>query len=412
MKVKFRKGRTPMLKSIRQSACSFILLALLPTGLAAQAFVYTNNDLPGQNYISGYAVDSNGSVSQISGSPFSTGLGQQGSGGGFYAANRIIIVNNFLYASNSGTNTVSAFSVNPATGYLTPVIGSPFSTDAFNDPSQPGISLAATPDGKYLFAGSTGYDSQFNPTPITIFSIDSSTGALTITSKSPVAADGAMSSMKVSPDGNYLLVAIPGSKEVDVFAIRGQGMLHSIHGSPYVLSSEGATNIEINCSSSLVFAGGTAGDIYAFNFASGKLSPVASSPFATGKSSNRVVVLSKDDSTLFSSNQGDGTVTAFAVGQSGGLTVPGTSVNASDNTGVLSYPGGLAVTNDGTFLFGADVNGPVSLQSGFSVFGLTSSSVVTLDTFNPVNLTSFSTGATAGLQSLAAYPPKVCTTGP
>lgn len=401
-----------MLKSIRQAAWSLFLLALLPTGLAAQVYIYTNNDLPGQNYISGYAVDANGAVSEVSGSPFSTGLGQQGSGGGFHSANRIIIVNNFLYASNSGTNTVSVFSLNPNTGYLTPVSGSPFSTDAFNDPSQSGISLAATPDGKYLFAGSTGYDSQFNPAPITIFNIDSSTGALTITNKSPVAAGGAMSAMKVSPDGNYLLVAIPGSKAIAVFAIHGPGMLHSIHNSLYVLSSEAATGIDINCSSNLVFAGGTAGDIYAFTFASGKLFPVANSPFATGKSINMVIALSKDDNTLFSSNQADNTVTAFAVGQSGALTVPGTSVNASDSTSVLPYPAGLAVSNDGNFLFAADLNGPASQQSGLSVFGLAGTSAVALDTFNPVNLTSVSTSSTTGLRSLAAYPPKVCTAAP
>ena len=390
-----------MLKSIKQSVWSLVLLALLPTGLAAQRYVYTNNDLATQNSISGYSVDSSGAVSPVSGSPFSTGPGQQGSGGGFYSANRIIIVNNFLYASNSGTNTVSAFSIdiNSGTGTLTPVSGSPFPTNAFNDPAAgSGISLAATPDGKYLFAGSTGLGGQ-----ITIYNIDAS-GALTMTNKSPVAAGGAMSSMKVSPDGNYLLVAIPSAGAISVFAIRGPGMLHAIHNSPYVLSSWAATSVDINCAGNLVFAGGSTGNIYAFNFASGGLSPVAGSPFATGLASNSVVALSKDDGTLFSSNQSGNTVAAFTVGTNGALTLAG-SVNAAGTTGVNPYPGGLAVSSDGLFLYAADLNSSISGDSGFSIFGLADTPPLVLDSLN-------STGLASGLHSLAAYPAKACTAGP
>ena len=401
-----------MLKSIQWCVWSLVLLALLPVGLAAQEYVYTNNDLRGPSYISGYSVDTDGTVGEVTGSPFSTGNGQQGGGGGFsfYAANRIIVVNNFLYASNSGTNTVSAFSIAPDTGTLT-LVGS-FQIGGFNSSAGTGISMAATPDGKYLFAGSTGLGGQ-----ITIFNIDA-TGGLTMTSKSPVAAGGSMSSMKVTPDGKYLLVAIPDFSSplgaIAVFAIHGPGNLHQVHNSPYVLSKEPATSIDINCAGNLVFAGGTAGDIYVFNFASGRLSPVASSPFATGKSSNRVIVLSNKDTTLFSSNQYDNTLTAFAVGQSGGLTVPGTSVNASSTPGVPTYtiPGGLAVNNNGDFLFAADLNGPVSSQSGLSVFGLTGNSPIVLDTFNSVDLTSITSSSTAGLESLAAYPAKVCSGSP
>jgi 6-phosphogluconolactonase (cycloisomerase 2 family) len=397
-----------MLKSITQSVWSLVLLAFLPTGLAAQRYIYTNNDIATQNYISGYSVASDGTASAVPGSPFLTGPGQQGSGGGYYAANRIIIVNNFLYASNSGSNTVSAFSIDPGTGTLTPVSGSPFPTDAFNDPAAgSGISLAATPDGKYLFAGSTGLGGQ-----ITMYNIDAS-GALTLVKKSPVPSGGAMSSIKVSPDGNYLLVAIPSAGEISVFAVRGPGMLHSIHNSPYVLSSEAATSVDINCAGNLVYGGGTAGDIYAFNFASGALSPVAGSPFATGLASNNVVALSKDDSTLFSSNQDGSTVTAFAVGLTGGLTVPGASVSAvpPGTTGFLPYPAGLAVGDDGLFLYAADVNGSASQQSGFSVFGLAGTPALVLDTFSPIDLSSVSTSSTAGLRSLAAYPAKACTAG-
>ncbi len=403
MKLKFVEGNTPMLKAIKQSAWSLAVLLLLPVGLAAQGFIYTNNDTA-PNSISAYYFGLDGSQSPVAGQPFTTG--QNGSGGGFYSSNRIIVVNNFLYASNSGSNTVSAYSIDPASGYLTPVSGSPFQTGAFNDPNAgSGISLAATPDGKFLFAGSTGYDANFNLAPITIFNIDPTTGALTITNKATVQAGGAMSSMKVSPDGKYLLVAIPASQEIAVFAIHGPGNLNEVHNSPYVLSSGAATGVDINCAGNLVFAGGTTGNIYAFNFSHGGLSPVAGSPYATGKVSNRVVALSKDDKTLFSSNQGDNTVTAFAVGASGGLTVPGTAVNAAGTTGIQPYPGGLAVSNDGAFLFSADVNSATSGYAGLSMFNLPTSSPIAFQSLT-------ATVPATGFHSLAAYPAKACTAGP
>jgi len=56
-------------------------------------------------------------------------------------------VGNYLYVANS--DSVSGFSINPATGVLTPVPGSPFPAGPV---SINGISLAVTPDGQYLIA--------------------------------------------------------------------------------------------------------------------------------------------------------------------------------------------------------------------------------------------------------------------
>ncbi len=382
-----------MLKRTKWFVWGVTLLSFFPIGLAAQGFVYTNDDLTTTNYISAYSVDANGIPGAISGSPFATG--GSGSGESLYSPNRIIIVNNFLYASNSGSNSISAFTIS-GTGYLTAVSGSPFSTGAFNDSSNgSGISLAATPDGMYLYAGSTGLLGQ-----ITIFSIDA-TGALTIVDNSPVAADGPMSSLKVSPDGHYLLAAIFKSSEISVYAIRKSGALREIHGSPYVLTSGAVTSVDFNCGGTLLYAGGPTGNIYVFNFASGKLTPATGSPFATGIGSNQVVVLSAKDATLFSSNQGSNTVTAFALDANGGLTVPGTSVYADGSDTVATSPGGLAVSSDGQFLFSADSTLDASGHSGLSSFVVGGASPIVFVSLN-------STGLAPGLQSLAAYPAKAC----
>ena len=394
-----------MLKSIRWSIWGFALLVFLPVGLIAQGgFVYTNNDTT-PNTISAYAFDSSGALSQIvyqaNNPEFPTG--GQGSNGGIYSSNRIIVVGDFLYASNSGDNTVSALTIDPASGYLTPVPGSPFSTEALNNPANSGISLAATPDGQYLYAGSTGYDTNFNPAPITIFSIDPTTGALTVTNKSTVPAGGPMSSMTVSPDGKYLVATLPNSSSIAVFAIHGPGTPHEFHNSPYVLNSGAATSVEFNCAGNLLYAGGTQGNIYVFNFASGNLTPLTGSPFTTPTSGNNVVALSTDDSTLFASDPGNGTVTAFTVDANGGLTVPGTSAYAAPATSVVPpYPTGLAVTDGGPFVFSADRNSTTSGYAGFSTFNLAGSAPIIFQSMT-------ATVPATGFHSLAAYPPKACT---
>jgi 6-phosphogluconolactonase (cycloisomerase 2 family) len=378
-----------MRKFVKHSIWTAVLLAFFPIALSAQ-YLYTNNDLAAGNTISAYTFDTAGGLTQIGGSAFSTsGLG---SGGGMASATRIIIVNNFLYASNSGSNTVSAFAIGSG-GFLTPISGSPFPTNAFNDPpSGSGISLAATPDGKYLYAGSTGLLGQ-----ITIYSIDA-TGALTIIDRSPVAADGPMSSLKVSPDGKYLVATIPSASELSVYIIRKNGSLRESHSYPYALTPAPATSVDFNCAGTLMYAGTSSETIYAFNFSSGKLSPMSASPLATGLASNEVVALSSDDSTLFSSNQTGNSVTAFVLDPNGGLPTQWTSINAGDTN---PYPGGLAVSRDGAFLFVADQNSTRTGGSGFSIFTVSSAEPFGLISINP-------TGLPSGLHSLAVYPPKAC----
>lgn len=375
-----------MLKSMRSPVWIFALWVVFSTSLSAQNFVYTNNDIASANSVSAYSADSNGAMSPIPGSPFATN--GAGNGGGLNSANRIIVAGNFLYASNAASNSVSAFAVDTSTGALTAVSGSPFATDAFDDPINSGISLAATPDAKFLYAGSTGFGGQ-----ISIFSINSSTGALTMVG-SPIFPGGAVSGMKVSPDGKFLTAALFQLSQVAVFAVQSDGSLLAVANSPFALASGAATGVDVNCASNLLYAGGPSGSIYAFNIDSnGQLTAVAGSPFGTAHASNQVVTLSTDDKTLFSSNQGDNTVTAFAVDSSGGLTLPGTSVNAAGTAGTDTLPGGLSVSKDGTLLYAADTFSAVSsfLLGGSSplIFGSRTS------TASP-------------LHSIAAFPAKAC----
>src|SRR6516165_4170387 len=156
----------------------FLVGALCTACLVGQGtFVYSNNDPSGApNSVSAFSVAANGALSAVPGSPFATG--GTGVGGGLFASNRITtaIVKDFLYVANAGSNNVSAFSVNPATGVLTTVTGSPFAT--VGTAANVGISLATTPDDKFLIAANGGSAN------ITVYSI-AANGALSPVPGSP-----------------------------------------------------------------------------------------------------------------------------------------------------------------------------------------------------------------------------------
>jgi 6-phosphogluconolactonase len=78
----------------------------------------------------------------------------------------------FLYVANSGSGTVSAFTINSATGVLTPVAGSPFMASGTASPATP-TSVRVDPSAQFAYVtnGDAG--------TISAFSIDFATGALT-----------------------------------------------------------------------------------------------------------------------------------------------------------------------------------------------------------------------------------------
>jgi 6-phosphogluconolactonase (cycloisomerase 2 family) len=367
-----------------------------PCLLGQGTFVYTNNDRA-PNSVSAFSVGANGALSMVPGSPFATG--GNGMGGGFFAANRITtgIVKDFLYVANGGSNNVSGFSINPATGVLTPVAGSPFATGGSADGF--GISLATTPDDNFLIAANA------ESVNLTVYSI-AANGALSPVPGSPFPAGpgGIPDGIKVTPDGKFLAVARFLVNSVSMFSISGLGGLTAVPGSPFLAGGTGlAGGIDCNCSSNQLFIGeGNVGStiVSVQNIApNGALSPVSGSPFIGPGLNSSVVVLNPDDSKLFVSNQGSATVTAFSVAATGALTlVLGSPFLAAPG----SIPSGMATNQAGTFLYTA------SFFNEIIGFSIAPSGALT-----PVPGSPFSNGSPGfELFSLAVFPPKSCCLAP
>ena len=380
-------------------AWSLSLSLLLAANLPGQNnFVYTNDDVNGPNTVSGFSVAANGTLTLLAGSPFLTG--GTGQGGGFFAANRatVTIVNNLLFAENEGTADVSVFTVNPTSGNLTLVPGSPFPVGGA---SQTDISLAVTPDGAFLFAANSG------SATITVSSI-AANGSLSMVG-SPTSLPSTPDGIKVTPDGKFLAVALLIPNQVAMFSIGAGGSLTPVPGSPFSGTGSpgsfgGEAGLDANCASNELFGGEATGnttivDAYTIN-ADGSLTPVSGSPFTPGVGVNsNVPLLSPNDETLFVSNQGSSSITVFTVNADGTLTlVPGSPFPTPAN----SDPSGMATNQAGTFLYVAE--GAPTLPGQVDVFSIGPGGALT-----PVPGTPFATGQkNAGTESLTAYPPKQC----
>jgi 6-phosphogluconolactonase len=213
------------------------------------------------NAINAFAVDGNGSLNSLPGSPFNVG-GSPGNPDG------LLVFGNYLYAGETN-GTIAAYNIG-ANGVLTTAIaGSPFAagfapvnlvSTYTNPPNAPSIPLlyAADFSGGGIWAFTIGTD-----------------GGLTAVAGSPFATPSNSQPAGMAAAGNAtstLYVALSGLNEIAAFSIS----------------------------------------------ATGALTPLPSSPFAAGRGPNSLLA---QDSFLYGLNSLDHTISAYSVDQnSGNLT--------------------------------------------------------------------------------------------
>ncbi|HWG48387.1 MAG TPA: MBG domain-containing protein, partial [Candidatus Acidoferrales bacterium] len=302
-------------------------------------FLFVNNQAATGNSINGYSVAVNGTLTALASSPTLTG--GLGANAACSSVNRLVLSagNNLLFVSNGGDQTISAFSIDPTSGALTPAAGSPFASGLTLDACN-GISLAATPDGQFLMASSNGQ--------IKTFSIGAG-GVLTAvsTASNPATPN---SSMKISANGQFL--AVSNGTSVSVYTINGDGSLAAVAGSPFAETGTATlAGLDFSSTSGLLYgaeasATGAFADAWTVG-ANGALSAVSGSPFSDTNLNSNVVLLSPADGFLFASNSGSANVSSYTVGLGGVLS----SVSSS---GSLHSPVGMATDRSGTLLFVAD----------------------------------------------------------
>ena len=125
------------------------------------------------------------------------------------------------------TNSILAFTIDPATGVLAPVAGSPFAVKVALGPA----AIAVDPTGRFVYVANTG------DTAMSVYTINSSTGALTLVQQLPGQASNpnfrGSIGLTTDPAGRFVYVA-DGGGSVFVFAIDpNAGTLTPVPGSPF-----------------------------------------------------------------------------------------------------------------------------------------------------------------------------------
>jgi 6-phosphogluconolactonase len=283
---------------------------------------------------------------------------------------------NFLYVPNLSANTVSGFNIDHVSGVLTPIGTALPPTPVCVSPavcSNP-IGVAINSGGQFLFVLNQGSTSPAVPSSISAFSIDPARGLLTPVSGSPFAFASLVAPnpqfMAISPTAGFLYVSNGASGNISAFSIGAGGALTELGGSPVSLGT-GATaaGLAIDPKGQFLYAADSANNtIASFSIAGGgTLSPVAA-PFPAGTKPVAVAVDSTS-SFVYSANKGSNDISAFKAA-SGVLTQLAGSPYAVEPTGSVGtpQPSFLTVDVSNTFLYVANFG-----SSSVSAFGIKSS---------------------------------------
>lgn len=182
-------------------------------------FAYVANSSGG---VSAYTIDATtGALTAVPASPFAAGPNPNSvvvdpSGRFAFVANR-----------NSGkpSGSVSAFTVNAASGALAPI-----GTTAIAAGTEP-VAIAVDPSGKFVYVANGGTGGGGTGGSVSAYAVNATSGALTAVG-SPVAAGTNPVSVAVDPSGKFAYVANLGSHSVSAFSINATTGALTPLGSP------------------------------------------------------------------------------------------------------------------------------------------------------------------------------------
>lgn len=247
--------------------------------------------------VAGFASNStNGVLAPVPGSPFAVGntpvqAAQAGAQG------------KFLYVSNLNDSAggISAFTIDFNTGALTPLAGSPFPTGATGSFPGPSAMVVGGNTGNILYVALAGTANPNNK--IAAFVIDPNTGVLTAVAGSPFAAGSDPLYMALVPVTlvgfqEFLYAANVQDNTVSAFTINGNtGVLTPVTGSPYrggsSLAGLAVTSAATSAGNFFLYAADPQAKTvraYTIDGNTGTLSPISGSPFAAGSSPTLLTV--------------------------------------------------------------------------------------------------------------------------
>lgn len=376
---------------MRFSIVSFCLVLFLFLGSASFAyagFVYSVVDDAAGNMLYGFSADdATGELTLLSGFPIATGF----NGGGNTNLEHIAFdpVNKFLYVANRGSSNISVYSVDQATGALTPAPFSPITSVASQR------TLKVHPSGSPLIVGADSFAS-FVITPTSATPAPGSPYALP-TGVSPAAS-------ALSPDGTYYYAGGNSGNFFAGYTINAStGEMTAIAGNPFDSGASNPVPVDVDSTGRLWVFGSRQAVVRAYTLASGVPTAVTGSPFAYGETGfASVAKVHPNGNFLILPNRTRAYAVSAAIGGSGAATtlttVSGSPFGTSGSTSLAA-----AYNTAGTYLY--VVNAGSRNITKFVVD--TSTGVLSGATVLPAN-----TMGTAGSNSGIVYVPYAAASAP
>ena len=328
-------------------------------------FAYVANQ--GSNNISAYSIDAaTGTMTALPGSPFAAG--------NLPVAIAVDLTGHFAYVVNQKDATLSAFLIDRTSGALSEVSGSPFATGL----SPTSVAIAIDLSGSFVYVANGGAGS------LSAYAITAASGALTALSGSPYAAGNSPSSVAVDEQGGYVYVTNKADGTVSAFEILGagagadgMGTLNVPLGSPFavgegpqaVVSPGGGIVYVANAASNSLSSFGAVG--------SGTISEIGDSPYPTGTTPYSIA-MNPVGRFFYVANQGSNNISGFLLRNGGVLAaLTGSPFTAG------AEPSSVAVENTGNFAYVVNTG-----SDSVSVYAIDATS----GALTPINGSPFATG--------------------
>lgn len=325
------------------AALCVALIGLTGCIKGSKDFIYATGQ--GTNEVFGFRIHSDGSLTALGTPNFTVGSRP--------AALAVHPPGDFFYIANSAGNDVTLLDINSGNGDLTvpptnsalPPLTPP---NIFNTGTTP-IAMAVAPNAPRLYVANRDSGN------ISAFLIDPTNGNLGLVSGSPFVVDPTTlsnpQSVAISPLGNFLYTANPTQGTVAGFAIKSDGSLTPVPGSPFAVGTAGTspTFVTVHSSGNFLYAADPAHNaVLGFSIGSnGAISPISGSPFPAGTGAVALSI-APQGSFLYAANPGSNTVSAYTISSSGALKQVSGSPFATGGNG----PGFVLATS--SFVYVAD----------------------------------------------------------
>ena len=306
--------------------------------------VYLDDNTAGTNTISGFDRHLDGSLTPLSGSPFTAGGAGTGAGLASQGAIQVSSDGRFLLAVDAGSNQVSVLRIGFG-GSLQLVPGGVVSSDG---PTPVSI---AVHDNLVYVANAGAVDPNYTGFTLNLF------GQLQPLANSTVSLPNGSQPGDVlfNSTGTSLAGTRVGTSEIDSFVVGRGGLLTAAPGSPSPAQGLGPFGSEFRPTNpqqlfvSNAHNGTGLGTVSAFNVAfNGYLTSIGSSPYANGVTAPCWVEITHNGQFLFAVNTGSGQISSYAIAPNGTLTLLG-NTPVSNTAGVGAVDARLS--NDGRTLY-------------------------------------------------------------